>query len=256
MSGRLLKASVLCLPCVVEYVRERKRKSRRKTVPDKTGQEEQVQQTNMQGVVKGSTCIGQCEDIEFVGMVRAGEKEKGLAPGRRHVEGVQVGEKDTPAPPAAKPKLKHVLHGAAARSTINQILADKESNDGDTMRSHSASPDETPASVRLQASRWGLSSLSQITMPNALLQTPTTHSSLPFTHSASGAHSTSFPAPSTRAFGAAVQHVSPVTIGFGSFAKSGTLALKGFTSVQAPTTPPSTGTGTESGQPIPDGDGS
>jgi hypothetical protein len=102
-------------------------------------------------MAKESTAIGQSDEIEFVSIVRAGSKESGSAPERSHsVEGAR---RKVSLP--RTPKLKRVLHGAAARSTINQILADTESNDGDPMRSHTASPDESPSSIRLQAPRWG-----------------------------------------------------------------------------------------------------
>ena len=246
-------------------MRERKRKSRRTTAPDGVNQEGQVRperEANTRDVVEESTCISESEDIEFIGIVRAEEKEKGSASKRSHtMKGTQAREKvslATPAHPATKPKLKRVLEGAAARSIINQILAEKGSNDRDPMRSHSTSPDEGPSSIRMQASRWGMSSSSQTVTPSALLQTPTAHSSLPF--SAVGASSTSFPPPSgLKAFGPVVQPNSSnsVSTGFGSFAKFGTLGSGGFGfAAQAPN-PAGAGTGTESGQPIADdGEGS
>jgi hypothetical protein len=218
----------------------------------RTQQEERVQQEREASIQDGkeSSCIGQHEDIEFVGIVRKGEKEKGSAPERSHsVEEAQP-ERATPATArGAEPKLKRALHGAAAHTTISQILADKESDDEVSLRLHSASPDESPPSMRLQAPRWGMSSWLQNTTPNASLQTPITQSSLPFTCSAFGAHSTSFPAPSTKA-SVPVLRGSPVLTGVGPFAEPGTLALKGFTSVQAP----SSGPATELGGPITDGD--
>ncbi len=238
-------------------MRERKRKSRRTTVPGEISQEERVQEereVKIQYAVKESTCIGQNEDIESVGIGRA--EGKGSPPERSHsVGGVQPGEQTTPAPAAAKPKPRRALHGAAARSTIRRILADKESDDGDPMRSHSTSPDSSPPSIRLQEPRWGKSSLLQNTMQSALLQLPTTQPSPPFTRSAFGAHSTSFPAQNTEEYSAAILPGSSVSTRSGSFAKPVSVALKGFTSVQAPIAPPSAEKGTESGQPIPD-DGS
>ena len=245
-------------------MRERKRKSRRITAPDEISPEEPVREADAQDVAEESTCISGSDDIEFIGIVRAEEKEKGTAPGRNHtVEGVQAGKKislTTPAYPATKPKLKRVIHGAAARSIINQILAEKGGDDGDSIQSHPASPEESPSSIRLRPSRWGVSSSSQTATPSALLQTPTTQSPLSFRHSAFGANSTSFPPPAgTKAFGAAVQPSASnsVSTGFGSFAKFGTLG--GFTSARASNPAPNpagAGTGTESGQPIADGDSS
>ena len=227
-------------------MRERKRKLRRRTAPDEISQEERIRQKREANIqdVKESTCIGQDEDIEFVKIIRAGEMEKGSAPKRRH-----SGEQATPAR-AADPKLKRAVHGAAAHSTISQLLADKESDDGESLRLHSAFPDESPPSIRLQPPRWGMSSWLQNTTPNAWLRTPTTQSSLPFTCSAFGAR---FTAPSTKA---SALPGSLVSTGVGFFANHGTLALKGFTSVQAPLAPPSAGPETEPGRRIPDGDGS
>lgn len=183
-------------------------------------------------MVKESTCIGQNEDIEFVDIVRTGKKEKASTPERSHsVE-------------ASATKLNRGIHRAAARSVISQILADEESDDGDPPHS---------AGMRWQAHRWGMSSPLQNTTPKALLQTPTTQFSPPFTppvtRSAFGANSMSFSALSTKASG------SPVSTGIGSFAKAGTLALKGFAPVHAPIAP-SAGPETEFGQRLSDGDGS
>ena len=207
--------------------------------------------------MKESACIGKNEGIEFVGIGRTGEKGKGSAPERGHsAGGIQPGEQTTPAPVDANPKPRRLLHGAAARSTISRILADKESEDGDPMRSQSASSDESPPSIRLQEPRWGKSSLLPNTMQNALLQPPTTQPSPPFMRSAFRAHSTSFPAQNPEEYSAAILPGSPFSTRSRSFAKPGTVALKGFTSVQAPIASPSAETGTESRQPIPDGDGS
>ena len=302
---------------MVGYVRERKRKLRRTAVAGDICQEERDQQereAKIQYAVKESTCIENNEDIEFVGTGRAGEKGKGTAFERSHsVEGAQPGEQTTPAPADANPKPRRLLHGAAARSTISRILADKDSDDGDAMRSHSASSDESPPSIRLQEPRWGKFNLLPNTMQNALLppsttqpshpftqsafgtystsfpaqnallqpsttqpshpftqsafraystsfpaqnallQPPTTQPSHPFTQSAFRAYSTSFPAQNTEEYRAAIPPGSPVSTRSRSFAEPGTVALKGFTSVQAPMAPPSAETGTESGEPIPDG---
>ena len=231
-------------------MRERKRKSRRTIVPDEIGQEERVQQAreaNSQFVMKESTRIGQNEDIEFVGIVRAGEKGKGPAPERSHsVEGVQPDKRTTPAP-AVEPKPKRDLHGVAARSIIKQILADRESDDGDPIRSRSVSPDERPPSIRLQEPRWA-------TIQNALLQPPTTQPLPPFTQSAFGARPMNLPTQNIEESSAAGQPGSPVSTRTRSFAKPGSVALKGFTPVNTPT-PPRAGTGTEPGRPFPDGDG-
>ena len=201
---------------------------RKTTVPDGFSQEERVQQgreASTQDVVKESTCIGQNEDIDFVDIVCTGEKKKASTPERSH---------SVEAPAA---KLERGLHGTAARSVISQILAGEESDGGDPMRPHSAG-------MRRQAPRWGMSSPLQSTMPKTLLQTPTTQFSPPFTppvtRSAFGAHSMSFPALSTKASG------SPVSTRIGSFAKAGTLALKGFAPVYAPIAP-SAGPETEFG---------
>ena len=248
-------------------MRERKRKPRRTTAPDEIGQEEQVRperEASPQDVMKESACTSESEDVEFIRIVRAGGKEKGSAPESSHaVEGAHGDEKISlviPAPPATKPKLKRVLHGAAARSIINQILAEKESNDGDRTQSCPASPDESPPSNRLQASRWGISSSSQTTTPSALLQTRTMQASSPFIHSAFGAKSSSFlPPTATKALAAAVQPSFSASTGFGSFARFGTLGLGGEAPVQAPnpsTSSSSAGTGTEPRQPLSDEDGS
>ena len=233
-------------------MRERKRKSRRTTVPDEIGQEERVQQgreANIQYVVKESTRIGQNEDIEFVGIVRAGEKGKGPAPERSHSVGIQPDKRTTPAP-AAESEPKRGLHGVAARSIIKQILADKESDDGDPIQSRSVSPDESPPSIRLQEPRWGMS-----TIQNVLQRPPTIRPSPPFTQSAFGAHSTSLPVQNTEESSAAILPGSLVSTRTGTFAKPGSVALEGFAPLQAPIAPPRAGTGTESGRPFPDGDG-
>jgi hypothetical protein len=213
--------------------------------------------------------MDESDEIEFIGIniARPGEKRKEPAPEGNHAteRGVRGG-KDvslaTPTSLVAKPKLRRVLHAAAARSVINQILADKESNSEDPTGMHSASSDEgLSSSIRLQAPRWDMGSSSQNTTPSAFLPTPTAESSLSFQRSALGAKPVRFAPPaststSTRAFGLAVPPSSSVSSGFGSFAKFGTL---GFASTQVPhpsTAPSSAGTGTESGQPIGDGDGS
>lgn len=247
-------------------MRKRKRKSRRTTVPhEESDQEEQVhpERENAQDVVEESNCIDQSDEIEIVGIVRAGEKEKTSRPESSHAaKGVQVGEKlslATPEPLATKPKLKRVLHGAEARSVIDQILAEKESDDGNPKGSRSglrsASPDESPPSIRLQPHRWGMTGSSQNTTPSTLLQTPTTQPSHPSTRSAFGGKSTSSLPPGTNPFVAAAQPSS--STGFGYFANFGTPAFGSFSFVQAPspsTAPPSLGTELESGQPDPDGD--
>ena len=233
-------------------MRERKRKSRRTTVPDEIGQEERVQQGReaaIQYVVKENTGIGQDEDIEFVGIVRAGEKGKGMAP-ERHSVGIQPDKQTTPAP-AGEPKPRRNLHGVAAHAIIKQILADKESDDGDPIRPRSVSSDESPPSIRLQEPRWGMPSSFQNTFQNALLQLPTIQPSPPFTQSAFGAYSTSLPAQNTGESSAAILPGSSVSTRRRPFANPGSVALKGFTPVK----PPRAGTGTESGRPFPDGDG-
>ena len=245
-------------------MRERKRKSRRAPAPDEIGQDVRPErEANVQDVVEESTCISESEDIEFIGIVRAREKVKRPAPERSHMaEGPQAGEKTSlaaPDHPGTKPTLKRVLHGAAARSIIDQILTEKGSSDGDPMRSRSASPDESTSNIRLQAPRWGMSGSLQTATPNALLQTPATQSSPSFARSAFGANPMSFPPPaSTKAFGAAVQPGSSnsVSTGFGFFATFGTIG--GFTTARAPNSPnpADTGAGSDLGQPIADGDGS